>query len=171
MVVILNFCLKVYYFIVISGRGGPHVGGHLFNPPTHRHKRGCLRTPTVLRIKFSKKKITLFPKATTSVFSSCPFKKIFQKNFHHFPKGHPYYFYNHLFKKKSKKFFIYFPEGSSFFYVSIFLFHFFYYRFIKNKISTTINFRNAYIRILYKFLYSFIIYLFAFIFDYFCIRR
>lgn len=124
MVVILNFCLKVYYFIVISGRGGPHVGGHLFNPPTHRHKRGCLTAPTVLRIKFSKKNHA-FPKGHHLCFFLMPFQKNFPKNFHHFPKGHPYYFYNHLFKKKSKKFFIYFPEGSSFFYVSIFLFHFF----------------------------------------------
>ena len=85
MVVILNFCLKVYYFIVISGRCGPHVGGHLFNPPTHRHKRGCLRTPTVLRPKFSKN-FHPFHKAPPSLFHSCPFKK-FSKNFHPFHKA------------------------------------------------------------------------------------
>nr|DAK15896.1 MAG TPA: hypothetical protein [Ackermannviridae sp.] len=42
---------------------------------------------------------------------------------------------------------------------------------LTNNYRTTFIFRNAYIRILYKFLYSFIIYLFAFIFYYFCIRR
>lgn len=104
MVVILNFCLKDYYFIVISGRGGPHVGGHLFNPPTHRHKRGCLKAPTVLRINFSKKNHA-FPKGHHLCFFLMPFQKNFPKNFHHFPKGHPYYFYNHLFKKKFQKIF------------------------------------------------------------------
>ena len=102
MVVILNFCLKVYYFIVISGRCGPHVGGHLFNPPTHRHKRGCLRTPTVLRPKFSKN-FHPFHKAPPSLFHSCPFKK-FSKNFHPFHKAPPSLFHSCPFKKFSKNF-------------------------------------------------------------------
>lgn len=127
--------------------GRPYGGGHLFNPPTHRHKRGCLRMPTVLRPKFLEN-FHPFHKATPpSLFHAYPFKKKFQKIFHIF----------------SRKVII--------FYVSILIFHFFYYRFIKTKISTTFIFRNAYIRILYKLLYSFIIYLFAFIFYYFCIRR
>lgn len=126
--------------------GRPYGGGHLFNPPTHRHKRGCLRMPTVLRPKFS-------------------------KNFHPFHKATPSLFHTYPFKKNSKKFFHIFSRRVIIFYVSILIFHFFYYRFIKTKISTTIKIRNAYIRILYKLLYSFIIYLFAFIFYYFCIRR
>lgn len=170
MVVILNFCLKVYYFIVISGRGGPHVGGHLFNPPTHRHKRGCLRTPTVLRIKFSKKNHA-FPKGHHLCFFLMPFQKNFPKKFSSFSQRTPLLFLQSPFLKKIQKIFHIFSRRVIIFlciYISI---SFFYYRFIKNKISTTINFRNAYIRILYKLLYSFIIYLFAFIFYYFCIRR
>lgn len=126
--------------------GRPYGGGHLFNPPTHRHKRGCLRMPTVLRPKFSKKKSPISMRGL--FFLPIPFQKKF-----------------------SKKFFHIFSRRVIIFYVSILIFHFFYYRFIKSKISTTIKFRNAYIRILYKLLYSFIIYLFAFIFYYFCIRR
>lgn len=124
----------------------PYGGGHLFNPPTHRHKRGCLRMPTVLRPKFSKKKSPI--SMMGPFFLPIPFQKKF-----------------------SKKFFHIFSRRVIIFYVSILIFHFFYYRFIKTKISTTFIFRNAYIRILYKLLYSFIIYLFAFIFYYFCIRR
>lgn len=126
--------------------GRSYGGGHLFNPPTHRHKRGCLRTPTVLRPKFSKKKITDFHDGAFFLTHTLS-KKIFQKIFSYiFQKGHHFLCI----------------------YINI---SFFYYRFIKTKISTTFIFRNAYIRILYKLLYSFIIYLFAFIFYYFCIRR
>ena len=121
MVVILNFCLKVYYFIVISGRGGPHVGGHLFNPPTHRHKRGCLRTPTVLRIKFSKKNHA-FPKGHHLCFFLMPFQKKFSKKNHAFPKGHHLCFFLMPFQKKfSKKIFIIFPKATLIIFTITFL--------------------------------------------------
>lgn len=95
-------------------RGRPRGSGHLFNPPTHRHEKGCLTASTVLRLKFSKK-------------------------IHRFPGG-AFFSYPYPFKKKfPKKIFIYFPEGSLFF-ISIFYFLFsfsyyssYYYRFIKQK--------------------------------------
>lgn len=120
MVVILNFCLKVYYFIGISGRGGPHGGGHLFNPPTHRHKRGCLTAPTVLRIKFSKK-FHAFPKGHLLCFSIMPFQKNFPKKFHHSPKATPYYFTITFPKKILKKFFHMFPRKVIILLYSIFI--------------------------------------------------
>lgn len=81
-------------------RGRPPRGGHLFNPPTHRHEKGCLTASTVLRLKFSKK-FHPFHKATPSLFHACPFKK------------------------NSKKNFIYFPEGFIIFYIYIFLLYFY----------------------------------------------
>lgn len=126
--------------------GRHYGGGHLFNPPTHRHKRG------------------VFENAHGSP------SKIFQKKSPISMMG-PFFLPIPFQKKFSKKFFHIFSRRVIIFYVSILIFHFFYYRFIKTKISTTFIFRNAYIRILYKLLYSFIIYLFAFIFYYFCIRR
>lgn len=119
MVVILNFCLKVYYFIVISGRGGPHVGGHLFNPPTHRHKRGCLRTPTVLRIKFSKKNHA-FPKGHHLCFFLMPFQKKFSKKiFIIFPKATLIIFTITFLKKIQKIFHIFSRRLIVFFYIYI----------------------------------------------------
>lgn len=125
MVVILNFCLKVYYFIVISGRGGPHVGGHLFNPPTHRHKRGCLTAPTVLRIKFSKKKSRFSQRPPPLFFPHALSKKFSKKNFIIFPKATLIIFTITFFKKKFQKIFHIFSRMVIIFYVSIFLFHFF----------------------------------------------
>ena len=121
--------------------GRPYGGGHLFNPPTHHHKRGCLRTPTVLRPKFSKK-------------------------IHRFPGG-AFFSYPYPFKKKFQKIFHRFLRRGFIFSIQFLIPLLLHYK----KISTTIKIRNAYIRILYKLLYSFIIYLFAFIFYYFCIRR
>ena len=119
MVVILNFCLKVYYFIVISGRGGPHVGGHLFNPPTHRHKRGCLRTPTVLRIKFSKKNHA-FPKGHHICFFLMPFQKNFPKKFSYiFQKATLIIFTITFLKKIQKIFHIFSRRLIVFFYIYI----------------------------------------------------
>lgn len=119
MVVILNFCLKVYYFIVISGRGGPHVGGHLFNPPTHRHKRGCLRTPTVLRIKFSKKNHA-FPKGHHLCFFLMPFQKNFPKKFSSIPQAPPLSFSFMPFQKIFQKIFHIFSRRLIvFFYIYI----------------------------------------------------
>lgn len=117
--------------------GRPHGGGHLFNPPTHRHKRGCLIAPTVLRIKFSKK-FHAFPKGHLLCFSIMPFQKIFQKKIHHFPQGHPTLFYYNLSKKILKKIFSYVSQKSH--HIIIFNFYFNYECLIKNKISTTIFF-------------------------------
>lgn len=124
MVVILNFCLKVYYFIVISGSGGPHVGGHLFNPPTHRHKRGCLRTPTVLRIKFSKKNHA-FPKGHHLCFFLMPFQKNFPKKFSSFSQRPPLLFLQSPFLKKNPKNFSYiFQKAHSIFLYLYFISYF-----------------------------------------------
>ena len=121
MVVILNFCLKVYYFIVISGRGGPHVGGHLFNPPTHRHKRGCLRTPTVLRIKFSKKKSRFSQRPPPLFFPHALSKKFSKKIFIIFPKVTLIIFTITFLKKNPKNFSYIFQKGHHFLciYISI----------------------------------------------------
>ena len=124
MVVILNFCLKVYYFIVISGRGGPHVGGHLFNPPTHRHKRGCLTVPTVLRIKFSKKNHA-FPKGHHLCFFLMPFQKNFPKKFSSFSQRPPLLFLQSPFFKKNPKNFSYiFQKAHSIFLYLYFISYF-----------------------------------------------
>lgn len=124
MVVILNFCLKVYYFIVISGRGGPHVGDHLFNPPTHRHKRGCLTAPTVLRIKFSKKNHA-FPKGHHLCFFLMPFQKNFPKKFSSFSQRPPLLFLQSPFLKKNPKNFSYiFQKAHSIFLYLYFISYF-----------------------------------------------
>ena len=143
---------------------GPMGGGHLFNPPTHHHKRGCLRTPTVLRPKFSKK-IHRFP-GGAFFFLPIPFQKKFSKKIHRFPGG-AFFFLPIPFQKKFQKIFHRFLRRGFIFSIQFLIPLLLHYK----KISTTIKIRNAYIRILYKLLYSFIIYLFAFIFYYFCIRR
>ena len=80
-------------------RGRPRGSGHLFNPPTHRHEKGCLTASTVLRLKFSKK-------------------------FHPFKRPPPLFFPHALSKKIPKKFSYIFQKGSSFF-ISIFFFYIF----------------------------------------------
>lgn len=124
MVVILNFCLKVYYFIVISGRGGPHVGGHLFNPPTHRHKRGCLRTPTVLRIKFSKKKSRFSQRPPPLFFPHALSKKFSKKIFIIFPKATLIIFTITFLKKNPKNFSYIFQKAHSIFLYLYFISYF-----------------------------------------------
>ena len=68
--------------------GRSYGGGHLFNPPTHRHKRGVFEnahgSPSKIFQKFSS-----IPQGHPLSFSFMPFQKNFPKNFSYiFQKGH-----------------------------------------------------------------------------------